>query len=147
MAVKAVPEGYHTVTPFLTVKGAAKLIDFLKEAFGGQEAMRMPTPSGEIMHAEVKIGDSVVMLNDAMGQPASSTTLFLYVNDVDALHKQAVKGGAKSVAEPADMFWGDRVARVDDPFGNHYWIGTHKEDVAPQELRKRAEAAMRQQRP
>ena len=147
MAVKAVPEGYHTVTPFLTVKGAAKLIDFLKEAFGGQEAMRMPTPSGEIMHAEVRIGDSVVMLNDAMGQPGSITTLFLYVNDVDAMYKRAVKAGAKSVAEPADMFWGDRVGRLDDQFGNHYWIGTHKEDVTPQEMGKRAEAAMKQQRP
>src|SRR5215470_8517964 len=110
MAVKPVPEGYHTVTPFLTVKGAAKLIDFLKEAFGGEEAMRMPTPSGEIMHAEVKIGDSVVMLNDAMGgQPASTTTLFLYVKDADALYKRAVKAGAKSVSQPEDMFWGDRV--------------------------------------
>src|SRR5215469_5145671 len=96
MAVKAVPEGYHTVTPFLTVKGAAKLIDFLKEAFGGKEAMRMPTPSGEIMHAEVRIGDSVVMLNDAMGQPASTSTLFLYVNDVDALHMPVVKPGGIS---------------------------------------------------
>ncbi len=144
MAVKPVPEGYHAVTPSLVVKGAAKLIDFLKQAFGAEEAFRMPLSNGEIMHAEVRIGDSVVMLNDAMQQPPTTTSLFLYVNDADSVYKRAVKAGATSVAEPADMFWGDRVAQVKDQFGNQWSIATYKEDVSPQELQKRAGAAMKQ---
>jgi len=95
------------------------------------------------MHAEVKIGDSIVMLNDAMQQPPTTTSLFLYVPDVDALYKRAVKAGATSVSEPADMFWGDRMAQVKDHFGNTWGIGTHKEDVSPKEMHKRAEAAMK----
>jgi PhnB protein len=144
MAVKPIPKGYHTVTPSLVVKGAAKLIDFIKAAFGGEELMRMPTPSGEIMHAEVRIGDSVVMLNDAMHQPPTTSSLFLYVPDADGLYKRAVKAGATSVSEPADMFWGDRMAQVKDHFGNSWGIATHKEDVSPKEMQKRAEAAMKQ---
>ena len=147
MSVKPVPKGYHTVTPSLVVKGAAKLIDFIKAAFGGEELMRMPAPSGEIMHAEVKIGDSIVMLNDAMQQPSTTSSLLLYVPDVDARHKRAVKAGAISVSEPADMFWGDRMAAVKDQFGNTWAIATHKEDVPRKEMQKRAEAAMRQQHP
>jgi len=143
MAVKPVPKGYHTVTPSLVVKGAAKLIDFIKAAFGGEEVMRMPTPSGEIMHAEVKIGDSIVMLNDAMQQPVTTSSLFLYVPDVDGLYKRALKAGATSVSEPADMFWGDRMAQVKDHFGNSWGIATHREDVSPKEMQKRAEAAMK----
>ncbi len=143
MAVKPVPKGYHTVTPSLVVKGAAKLIDFIKAAFGGEEIMRMPTPSGEIMHAEVRIGDSVVMLNDAIQQPATTSSLFLYVPDVDGLYKRAVKAGATSVSEAADMFWGDRMAQVRDHFVNSWGIATHKEDVSPKEMQKRAEAAMK----
>jgi len=143
MAVKPVPKGYHTVTPSLVVKGAAKLIDFIKAAFGGEEIMRMPAPSGEIMHAEVRIGDSVIMLNDAMQQPPTTSTLFLYVPDVDALYKRAVKAGATPTSEPADMFWGDRMAQVKDHFGNSWGIATHKEDVSPKEMQKRAEAAMK----
>ncbi len=138
------PKGYHTVTPSLPVKGAAKLIDFIKAAFGGEELMRMPMPSGEIMHAEVRIGDSVVMLTDAIQQPPTTSSLFLYVPDVDALYKRAVKAGATSVSEPADMFWGDRMAQVKDHFGNSWGIATHKEDVSPQEMQKRAQAAMKQ---
>ncbi len=144
MAVKPVPEGYHTITPSISAKGAAKLIDFLKEAFGAEEAFRMPMPSGEIMHAELRIGDSVVMVADAIQQPPATCALFLYVNDVDALYKRAVKAGADSSMAPADMFWGDRVAQVKDKFGNSYAIATHKKDVPPQEMQKRAEAAMKQ---
>jgi uncharacterized glyoxalase superfamily protein PhnB len=143
MAVKPVPKGYHTVTPSLVVKGAAKLIDFIKAAFGAKELMRMPAPSGEIMHAEVKIGDSIVMLNDAMQQAVTTSSLFLYVPDVDGLYQRAVKAGATSVSEPADMFWGDRMAMVRDHFGNSWGIATHKEDVSPKEMQKRAEAAMK----
>jgi uncharacterized glyoxalase superfamily protein PhnB len=144
MAVKAIPDGYHTVTPSLVVKGAAKLIDFIKEAFGGEEAFRMPGPGGEVMHAEVRIGDSVVMLNDPMQQQPTTTSLFLYVTDVDGVYKRAVKAGATSLSEPADMFWGDRMAQVKDQFGNQWSIATHKEDVPPQEMQKRMEAAMKQ---
>ena len=144
MAVKAIPEGYHSVTPSLVVKGAAKLINFMKEAFGAEEAFRMPAPNGEIMHAEVRIGDSIVMLNDAMRQSPTSSSLFLYVTDVDGVYQRAVKAGATSLSEPANMFWGDRMAQVKDEFGNQWSIATHVEDVPPQEMEKRAEAAMRQ---
>ena len=144
MAVKAIPDGYHSVTPTLVVKGAAKLIDFVKEAFGAEEAFRMPAPTGEIMHAEVKVGDSVIMLNDAMRQPPITSSLFLYVTDVDRVYQQALKAGATSLMEPANMFWGDRMAQVQDAFGNQWAIATHVEDVPPQEIEKRAGAAMRQ---
>lgn len=143
MAVKAIPEGYHTVTPSLSVKGAGKFIDFLKAAFGAEEAFRMPMPNGDIMHAEVRIGDSTVMLHDTMGQPPTSSALFLYVNDVDAMHKRAVRAGATSASEPTNMFWGDRVSQVVDQFGNHWSIATHKEDVSPDEMEKRAKEAMK----
>jgi PhnB protein len=144
MAVKPIPDGYHTVTPSITVNGAAKLIEFIEAAFGAKEAFRMPTPNGDIMHAEVLIGDSVVMLNDAMGQPQNPASLFLYMDDVDAVYQCALKVGAASLSAPTDMFWGDRVARVKDQFGNHWAIATHKEDVPPNELEKRAAAAMKQ---
>jgi uncharacterized glyoxalase superfamily protein PhnB len=144
MAVKAIPEGYHSVTPTLVVRGAAKLIDFMKEAFGAEEAFRMPAPSGEIMHAEVRVGDSIVMLNDAMRQSPITSSLFLYVTDVDRVYQRALKAGATSLSEPANMFWGDRLAQVQDQFGNQWSIATHVEDVPPQEIEKRAQAAMRQ---
>ena len=143
MTVKPIPEGYHTVTPSLVVKGAAKLIDFLKAGFGAEEIMRMPMPNGDIMHAEIKIGDSVIMMNDAMNQAPTTSSLMLYVTDVDASYKRAVKAGAVSVSEPADMFWGDRFAVVKDNFGNQWSIATHTEDVPPQEMQKRAAAAMK----
>jgi len=144
MAVKAIPDGYHSVTPSLVVNGASKLIDFMKQAFGAEEAFRMPAPTGEIMHAEVRIGDSVVMLNDAMRQPPITSSLFLYVPDVDATYRRALGAGATSLVEPANMFWGDRMAQVKDQFGNQWAIATHVEDVPPEEIAKRAEAAMRQ---
>jgi PhnB protein len=144
MAVKAIPEGYHSVTPTLIVKGAANCIDFLKEAFGAEEAFRMPTPTGEILHAEVRIGDSVVMLNDPMRQSPTTSSLFLYVTDVDRVYQQALKAGATSLSAPANMFWGDQMAQVKDAFGNQWAIATHVEDLPPQEVQKRAEAAMRQ---
>src|SRR5215469_3035588 len=127
MAVRAIPEGYHSVTPMLVVKGAAKLIDFMKEAFDAEEAFRMPSPSGEIMHAEVKVGDSVVMLNDAMRQSPNNSSLFLYVTDVDSVYQRALKAGATSLSAPANMFWGDRMAQVTDPFGNQWGIATNIE--------------------
>jgi uncharacterized glyoxalase superfamily protein PhnB len=146
MAVKPIPEGYHTVTPYLVVEGAAKLIDFLKQAFDAQETFRMPKPDGTIMHAEVKIGDSMVMIGEGSEpwKPMPSV-LHLYVNDADAVYKRALQAGATSTMEPKDQFYGDRHGGVKDPAGNMWWIATHKEDVPPEELKKRAEAFMKQQ--
>lgn len=146
MAVRPIPEGYHSITPYLMVSGAAKLIEFLKTAFGAQETHPPTTgPDGGIMHAEVRIGDSIVMMGEPMGKfPEMPGSLYLYVTDTDASYQSALKAGATSLMEPADQFYGDRSAGVKDPHGNVWWIGTHIEDVAPEELAKRAEAAMKQ---
>jgi len=148
--VRAVPEGCHTVTPYLTVRGADRAIEFYKRAFGAKEQMRMPGPGGNgIMHAELKIGDSRVFLSDefpdmgcrspqSLGGTASS--LHLYVKDVDAAFKKAVAAGAQVKMPVADMFWGDRYGKLIDPFGHEWGIATHKEDLTPQEISKRAKA-------
>ncbi len=146
MAVKPIPDGYHSVTPYVIVQSAARLIDFVKQAFGAEEILRMPGPGGAIMHAEVRIGDSIVMMSDAMHEAPTPSSIFLYVNDADATYKRALQAGAASLMEPGDMFWGDRFARVKDPFGNIWGMATHKEDVPPEELRKRADAFMQQGR-
>jgi uncharacterized glyoxalase superfamily protein PhnB len=139
MAVKAIPDGYHTITPYLTVQGAGKLIDFLKLAFDAQETERITAPDGAIAHAEVRIGNSIVMMSDAGGERAPMPSgLYLYVNDTDAVYKSALRAGATSIMEPADQFYGDRSAGVKDPVGNQWWIATHKEDVSPEELKRRA---------
>ena len=145
MTVKPMPDGYHSVTPYLSVPGVAKLLDFLQQAFEAQELHRMPRPDGTIMHAEVRIGDSLVMMGEPMGsaQPMFGS-LYLYVHDVDAVYKRALQAGATTTSEPADQFYGDRSAGVKDPVGNQWWIATHKEDVPPEEMAKRAEAVMRQ---
>ncbi len=143
MAVKPIPDGYYTVTPFLSVKGVAKLIDFLKNAFGAEEVMRMPGPGGVVMHAEVNVGNSRLMLGEATQSAPSQSAFYLYVNDVDALYKRAVAAGAASQAEPTDQFWGDRMASVKDSFGNTWSIATHKEDVSPEEMAKRMAAMNR----
>ena len=145
MAVKPIPDGYHTVTPYLVVPRVAEVIDFLKQAFGAEEMFRMPRPDGAIAHAEVRIGDSMVMMGEPMGdfQPMPAM-IHLYVDDADAMYKLALEAGATSVREPTDQFYGDRSAGVKDPAGNQWWIATHKEDVAPDELARRAEAAMKQ---
>jgi len=145
MAVKPIPDGFHSVTPQLEVKGAGKLIDFMKQAFGAEEVMRMPGPGGALMHAEVKIGDSIVMMSDAVREAPMPGSVFLYVNDVDAVYKRALQAGATSQLEPTDMFWGDRFASVKDSFGNKWGMATHKEDVPPEEMPKRAAAFMKQQ--
>ena len=141
MPVKPIPEGFHTVTPSISVNGARKFIDFMKQAFGAQDIVNMPTPDGKVMHAELKIGDSIIMTGDAMGgfEPMPCM-LMLYVNDVDAAYKRAEQAGAKSVIEPSNMFWGDRSGRVKDPFGNFWILSTHVEDVSPAEMQKRSKA-------
>ena len=144
-AVKPIPEGYHTVTPYLTVQGAARLIDFLKNVFDARETERFERPDGTIGHAELRIGDSVVMLGDVQGESkATSSAMYVYVNDADTIYKRALEAGATSVMEPADQFYGDRHGGVKDPAGNYWWIATHIEDVSPEELKKRAAAFMKQ---
>ena len=148
--VKPIPEGYHTITPYLVVDDAAKAIDFYKQAFGAKEIMRMDGPPGKIGHAELQIGDSRIMLGDEMpGMSRSAKSLggspvgiFLYVENVDAVFNQAVSAGGKATAPPTEMFWGDRYGKLDDPFGHSWSVATHVEDVAPQEMAKRAKEAM-----
>lgn len=145
MAVRPIPEGYHTVTPMLVVEGVDNLIAFLKQAFGAEEKERHLRPDGRVMHAEVRIGDSMIMMGDPIGNfkhmPGS---FYLYVEDVDAAYRKAIEAGATSVMEPADQFYGDRNGGVQDSIGNLWWIATRKEDVPPEELSRRAQAAMQQ---
>lgn len=139
--VKPIPKGYHAVTPSLTQIDAARTIEFCKKAFGAKVRMRMDGPGGKIMHAELEIGDSVIMLNDELQEPAEPASLFLYVPDVDKTIAKAVKAGATELMPAQDMFWGDRFGRVQDPSGNRWGIATHREDVPPREMKKRAAAA------
>jgi uncharacterized glyoxalase superfamily protein PhnB len=142
--VKKIPDGYRTVTPFLNIKGAAEAIEFYKKAFAAEERARMAGPDGMIMHAEIKIGDSIVMLAEAMMNAPTQSSCHLYVDDVDAAWKRATAAGAK-VEMPLDkMFWGDRYGVLSDRWGNRWAIATHVEDVSPQEMQKRAAEAMKQ---
>jgi uncharacterized glyoxalase superfamily protein PhnB len=141
MAVKPIPEGYHSVTPYLTADNAAKLLDFVKAAFEAKELFRHLGPDGAVAHAEVKIGDSIVMVGQARDQWKGRTAmLYLYVPDMDATFKRALAAGATSVQEPTDQFYGDRNGGVQDPSGNQWWISTHKEDVSPEEMARRMKA-------
>jgi PhnB protein len=143
MAVKAKPVGYHSITPYLVVDDAARLIDFLVQAFGAEEVERFAAPGNRIGHAELRIGDSVVMLGDARPEyPATQAMLYLYVDDVDATYQIALSSGAKSVQPPQDHFYGDRSGGMKDPCGNVWYIATHIEDVSPVELKRRAQQAM-----
>jgi PhnB protein len=153
MAVKPVPDGYHTVTPYLVVKGAASAIDFYKRAFGATELMRMAGPDGKVGHAEIRIGDSAIMLADEfpeMGARSpqalggSPVSILLYVPDVDTIIKQAIAAGAKVVKPIKDQFYGDRSGTLTDPFGHTWTVATHKEDLSPEEMHKRAQAAMKE---
>jgi PhnB protein len=148
MAAKPVPDGYHAVTPYLTVRDAPKVIEFLQQAFGAKISHEpIKRPDGTIMHAEVTIGDSPVMIGEESEMAkATTSSLYLYVPDVDGVYQRAVKAGGNTVMEPMDMFYGDRSGAVKDPSGNSWFIATHKEDVAPQELAKRAEAFLKQQK-
>jgi len=143
MPVKPIPEGYHSITPYLVVSGVAKLLAFLKQAFDAKETHPpMTRPDGTVMHAEVQIGDSRVMMGEPTAQfTAMPGSLYLYVSDTDATYKKALQAGATSLMEPANQFYGDRNAGVKDPIGNTWWIGTHIEDVSPEELARRAKAA------
>ena len=146
---KAIPDGYHTLTPYLVLSDAAKAIEFYKEAFGATEEARLPGPDGRLMHASVKIGDSQVMLVDEMPEwgalgpkslKGSPVTIHLYVDDVDAFVARAVSAGAKVTMPVADQFWGDRYGKLEDPFGHHWSVATHVRDVSMEDAQK----AMRQ---
>ncbi len=143
MAVKPIPEGYHTVTPLLSVKGAARLIDFMKKAFEATETYRVPSPDGSVMHAELKIGNSVIMLGEPMeGSFTRPATFYVYVQDADATYRAALEAGGESLEGPTDRFWGDRVASIKDFAGTNWMIATHVEDVDAGELTRRAQQAM-----
>jgi PhnB protein len=148
MSVRFIPDGYHTVTPYLTVRDATNVIEFLKQAFGAKLSHdAIKRPDGSIMHAQVTIGDSRVMIADENEMAkATVSTLYVYVPNVDSVYQQAIKAGGSNVMEPMDMFYGDRSGGVRDPSGNSWFIATHKEDVEPKELAKRAEAFNKQQK-
>jgi len=148
--VKPVPDGYHTATPYLTIRGAAAAIDFYKRAFGAKELFRMPSPDGKIMHAEITIGDSHIMLadeSDAAETKAPQTLkgstagIFLYLKDVDTAFKQALTAGAKETMPVQNMFWGDRFGKLTDPFGHRWMLASHIEDVSPAEMEERMAGA------
>ncbi|MEA2277312.1 MAG: PhnB protein [Solirubrobacteraceae bacterium] len=149
--VRPIPEGYHTVTPFLAVDDASAAIEFYERAFGARERARIPMPDGKVAHAELELGDSVIMLADPFPQAATrppkelgGTTVgvFLYVEDVDGFVQRAVDAGATVTMAPEDMFWGDRFGQLTDPFGHQWQVATHIEDVPPEEMATRAKAAM-----
>jgi uncharacterized glyoxalase superfamily protein PhnB len=152
-----IPKGYHTITPALVIRGAADAIEFYKKAFGAkQRGGAMSGPDGKVMHAEIQIGDAVIMVADefpAMGSKSpqslggTGSSLLIYTRDCDALFARATAAGAKVTMPLADQFWGDRYGRVEDPFGHQWEIATHKEDLTPKEMRKRAEAMFSQPPP
>ena len=151
MGTKPIPEGYSTVTPYLAVDDAPKAIEFYKRAFGATERSRMPGPDGKIAHAEIQIGDSVVMTSDPFPQSTlkspkelggTASAVFLYVEDVDSVVQDAADAGATITMPVEDMFWGDRFGQVQDPFGHIWQIATHVEDVSREDMEKRAQEAM-----
>ena len=151
MAVKPIPEGYHSLQIYLAVEDASKAIEFYREAFGAEEVMRMPGPDGKIAHAELQIGDSKLMLSDPFPQSnvrppsergGTTASIFMYVEDADATFDQATAAGADVVMQLEDMFWGDRFGTLSDPFGHVWSIATHKEDLSEEEMAERSKAAM-----
>jgi PhnB protein len=151
MAVKPIPEGYSTITPYLAVENAKEAIEFYKRAFGAKERGRMLGPDGKIAHAEIEVGDSLIMLSDPFPQASTkppkelggiSGSLFVYSEDVDAAVQKAVDAGATVTMPVEDMFWGDRFGSIQDPFGHQWSIATHKEDLTPEEIAERGREAM-----
>ena len=149
--LRPIPEGYHSLTPYLAVRGAAKAMDFYRRAFGAEEVVRMAAPDGSVMHGEMRIGDSMFMLGEAAPErgahapqdfsPVGSPVgVLIYTDDVDALFARAVEAGAEVEEAPQDMFWGDRYGKLVDPFGHRWSIATHVEDVSPEEMGKRMQA-------
>lgn len=140
MSVNPIPKGYNTLTPFLVVTNGAEIIEFLKNAFEAEEMYRMTGPDNGIMHAELKLGNSMIMIGEAMADNKPwPNMLYFYTKDVDSVYQKALDAGAKSVNEPANHYYGDRNAGVMDPAGNMWWIATHIEDVTPEQIKKRVE--------
>jgi PhnB protein len=145
MSVNPIRKGYRTVTPYLVVEGVPGLLEFLKGAFKAVEISRHLGPGGRVMHAEITIGDSIVMMGEAGGPfPARPSCLYLYTEDTDAAYRASLAAGGKSIQEPADQFYGDRTAGVEDPSGNQWWIATHIEDLSEEEMARRSEAFNKQ---
>jgi uncharacterized glyoxalase superfamily protein PhnB len=141
MAVNYIPDGYHTVTPYLTVRNASRLMQFLKDTFDAQEIEAMRGPDGSLRHGAARFGDSTVMMGEAgNGFTPMPAMLYVYVQDADAMYARALAAGGTSVREPTTQFYGDRHGAVTDPCGNQWWIATHVEDVSPEEMRRRAQA-------
>jgi uncharacterized glyoxalase superfamily protein PhnB len=142
--VKAIPDGYHSVTPYLTVEDLPRMLEFVQAAFGATIHEAIAGEDGKVRHAEVQLGDSKIMIGQARAQhPPRPGTLYLYVEDTDANFRKAIEAGAKSLMDPADQFYGDRNAGVEDPLGNYWWIATHVEDVSPEEMERRAKEQLK----
>ena len=149
MSAKAIPAGHHTVTPYLAIKNAVKALEFYKKAFGATESYKLMMPDGRLGHAEIRLGNSVIMLSDEFPEfggkspqtlGGSPVSIHLYVEDVDGFFKRALAAGAKERKQVMDQFYGDRSGQLEDPFGHLWWVATHKEDVAPEEMEKRVQA-------
>jgi PhnB protein len=149
MSAKAIPAGHHTVAPYLAIKNAAKALEFYQTAFGATEIYKLMMPDGRLGHAEISLGDSIIMLSDEFPEyggkapetlGGSPVSIHLYVEDVDAFFNRALAAGAKERKSVMDQFYGDRSGQLEDPFGHLWWVATHKEDVAPDEMQKRVEA-------
>lgn len=152
MSVKPIPEGYHSLTPYLGIDSAAAAIEFYQHAFGATQVMRLDMPDGKVGHAELRIGDSAIMLASPCGEMAfgsprdnhTSVGLHLYVNDVDAQYAQAIGAGATAISEPKDQFYGDRSGTLKDPFGHVWFIASRKEDLTEAQIRQRAAEMFKQ---
>jgi len=149
VSAKAIPADHHTVTPYLAIKNGVKALEFYKKAFGATEAYKLILPDGRLGHAEIRLGDSLIMLSDELPEyggkapdtlGGSPVSIHLYVEDADALFKRALAAGAKERKPVMDQFYGDRSGQLEDPFGHLWWVATHKEDVAPEEMQKRVQA-------
>ena len=154
MTVKSIPEGFHSVTPYLSIQGASEALEFYKQAFNATELFRLDAPGGVIGHAEIIIGDSHIMMSDQCEESpipspqslgGSSVGLYIYVEDVDALFAQAINAGAKEVKPVEDQFYGDRTGTLEDPFGHIWFLGTHKEDLTPEEINERVASLFKQE--
>ena len=144
MTIQPIPEGYHTLTPYLTMPSATPLIEFLRKAFDARESSRSTFPDGRIANVELKIGNSMIMLGEAPGRAARLASTYMYVPDADATYSRAIAAGAKSIMPPADQIYGDRLGGVEDEVGNQWWIASRKENVTLEEIERRMANAKRQ---